>query len=88
MALCQHYDDLGGHGITIEIKYGGTLLSAVRRYGMGVIPNMALDMCRSLHLIILYLLKNEQGNLESRMDAWLNVVLLCYIQFSRYSFVL
>ena len=40
---------------------GGTLLSAVRSCGMDVTPKKALDMYRSPHLTISYLLRGEQG---------------------------
>ena len=39
---------------------------AVRACEMDVISNMALNMCRSSYLIILYLLKDEHGDLESK----------------------
>ena len=45
---------------------GGTPLSVVRPCGMGVTPNMALDMYRSLHLTIPYLLKHKLGELKSK----------------------
>ena len=50
-----HYGVLDGHGVTLEVIYGGkgTILSAVRLCGMGIILNLALDMCRSIHLTIL-----------------------------------
>ena len=52
----QRHSDLGGYRITIEVINGGgkTLLSTVRLYGMNVSPSGALDMSRSLHLIIDY----------------------------------
>ena len=45
----------------MEIMYGdsGTLLSAVRSCGMGVIPKEAFDMYGSPHLTIPYLLRGE-----------------------------
>ena len=50
---------------------GETLLSAVRPCGMGVTPRKALDMCGSPHLTILYLLRDEQGDLEETFPAWI-----------------
>ena len=45
----------------MEVKHGNkeTPLRAVRPYEKGVIPSMALDMCGSPYLIILYLLRVE-----------------------------
>ena len=50
---------------------GGTLLSAIRPCGMGVISRKALDIYGSLHLTIPYLLRGEQGNLEDKSLAWI-----------------
>ena len=63
MALDQLRGDLGGHGAIIGIMHGGggILLSAVRPCGMDVTPRKALDMYGSLHLMIPYLLRGEQG---------------------------
>ena len=47
-----------------------TPLSAVRPCGMGVPPSEALDMSRSLHLTIGYLLRIGYGDLESQV-GWL-----------------
>ena len=41
-------------------------LSTVRPCGMDVTPRKALDMYGSPHLIIPYLLKGEQGDLEDK----------------------
>ena len=73
VALCQHRGDLGGHGAIMGIMHGGgeTTLSAVRPCGMGVTPRKALDMYGSLHLTILYLLRDEQGDLEDKSRAWI-----------------
>ena len=73
VALRQHRGDLGGHGAIMGIMHGGgeTPLSAVRPGGMGVTPRKALDMYGSLHLTILYLLKDEQGDLEVKSQAWI-----------------
>ena len=53
---------------TIKITTGGEErpLNTVRLCRMGLQPSKALDMSKSLHLIINYLLKNEQEDLESR----------------------
>ena len=73
VALRQHYGDLDGHGTIMEVMHigGGTLLSAVRPYGMGVTPKKALDMNGSPHLTISYLLRGEQGDLEDKSQAWI-----------------
>ena len=44
VALSQHYSDLDGHEAIMEIMYGGggTSLSIIRLYGMGVTPSKAL----------------------------------------------
>ena len=57
----------------MEIMHGGseTPLSAVRPCGMGVTPRKALDMYGSPHLTILYLLRDEQGDLEEKFPAWI-----------------
>ena len=44
----------------------GTLLSAVRLCGMDITRSKALDTYGSPHLTILYLLKDEQGDLEDK----------------------
>ena len=64
----QHRGDLDGHGAIMRIMHGvgGTPLRAVRPCGMGVTPRKALDMYGSLHLIIPYLLRDEQGDLEDK----------------------
>ena len=55
----------------MEVMHGGTKLSAVRLCGMGVTPRKAFDMYGSPHLTIPYLLKDEQGNLEDKSQAWI-----------------
>ena len=71
VALRQYHGDLDGHGTIMGVMYGGggTPLSAVRPCGMGVTPRKALDMYGSPHLTILYLLKDEQGDLEDKSRA-------------------
>ena len=73
MALRQHRGDLGGHGAIMGVMHGSgeTLPSAVRPCGMGVTPKKALDMYGSLHLTILYLLRDEQGDLEDKSRVWI-----------------
>ena len=73
VALCQHRGDLGGHGAIMEVMHGGgeTPLSTVRLCGMGVTPRKALDMYGSPHLTILYLLRDEQGDLEDKSQVWI-----------------
>ena len=68
VALGQHHGDLGGHTVIIKVMHGGsgTPLSAVRPREMDVIPRKALDMYGSPHLTILYLLKDEQRDLEDK----------------------
>ena len=71
MALGQHRGDLDGDGTIMGLMHGGggTPLSAVRPCGMGVIHRKALDMYGSPYLTILYLLGDEQGNLEDKSRA-------------------
>ena len=71
MALDQHRGDFDGHRAIMKVMHGGggTPLSAVRLYGMGVTPRKALD--RSSYLIISYLLRGEQGDLEDKSQAWI-----------------
>ena len=73
VALRQHRGDLDGHGAIMRVIHGGseTPLSAVRPCGMGVTPRKALDMYGSPHLTILYLLRDEQGDLEDKSRAWI-----------------
>ena len=68
VALRQHRSNWGGHGAIMGVMHGGgeTPLSAVRPCGMDVTPRKALDMYRSPHLTILYLLRGEQGDLEDK----------------------
>ena len=37
-------------------------------------PNMALNMCGNLYLIISYLLKDESDNLEAKFQSWIDNV--------------
>ena len=46
-------------------------LLAVRLCKMDVTPCLTLDMCRSLHLIFSYILKNEQRDLKSKSLGWI-----------------
>ena len=73
VALEQHHGDLDGHGAIIGIMHGGSgrPLNAVRPIGMDVTPRKALDMYGSPHLIIPYLLKGEQGDLEDKFQVWI-----------------
>ena len=73
VALRQHRGDLDGHGAIMEVMHGGgeTPLSVVRPCGMSVTPKKALDMYGSPHLTILYLLRDEQRNLENKSRAWI-----------------
>ena len=68
VALGQHHGDLDGHGAIMEVMHGGggTPLSEVRPCGMDVTSRKVLDMYRSPHLTILYLLRGEQRNLEDK----------------------
>ena len=50
---------------------GETPLRAVRPCGMDVTPRKALDMYGSPHLTILYLLKDEQRDLEDKSQVWI-----------------
>ena len=47
------------------------VLSAVRICGMDITHDMALNMCESPHLTIPYLLRDEQGDLESKSLSWI-----------------
>ena len=71
VALSQHHGDLDGHGAIMEVMHGGsgTPLSAVRLFGMGVTPSKALDMYRSPHLTISYLLKDEKRDLVEKSQG-------------------
>ena len=74
VALRQHRGDLDDHGAIVGVMHGGseTPLSAVRPCGMGVTPKKALDMYGSPHLIILYLLRGEQGDFEDKSQVWIS----------------
>ena len=48
-----------------------TLLNAVRPYGMKVPSSRALNISKSLHLTISYLLIGEQKDLESKSCSWM-----------------
>ena len=73
VALGQHHSDLDGHEAIIGFMHGGggTLLSAVRPCGMGVTPSKALNMYGSPYLIIPYLQRDEQGDLEDKSQGWI-----------------
>ena len=68
VALGQHHGDLDGHRSIMGVMHGDgrTPLSVVRLCGMGVTPRKALDMYRSPHLTIPYLLRGEQEDLEDK----------------------
>ena len=70
----QHCGNFDVYGAIMEIMHGGngTPLSAVRPRGMDVTFRKALDMYGSLHLTILYLLRDEQGDLEDKSRAWID----------------
>ena len=74
VALRQHRGDLSDHGAIMEVMNGGgeTPLSAVRPCEMGVTPRKALDMYGSLHLTILYPLRDEQGDFEDKSRVWID----------------
>ena len=73
VALGQHHGDFDGHGAIMEVMHGGggIPLSTVRPYGMDIILRKVLDIYRSLHLTIPYLLKGEQVDLENKSRAWI-----------------
>ena len=50
---------------------GGTPLSAVRSCGMGVTPKKVMDMYGSSHLIISYLLRDEQRDVKDMSQVWI-----------------
>ena len=64
---------MDGYGIIIEVMHGGGGIpqSEVRPCGMDVTLRKALDMYGSPHLIISYLLRGEQGDLEDKSQAWI-----------------
>ena len=73
VALSQHRSDLDGHGAIMEVMHGGggTPLSVVRPCGMDITPKKALGIYGSPHLIILYLLRDEQEDLGDKSQAWI-----------------
>ena len=73
VTLGQHHADLDVYGAIMEVMHGGsgTPSSAVGPCGMGVTSRKALDMYGSPHLIIPYLLRDEQGDLEDKSRAWI-----------------
>ena len=73
VALYQHHGDLDGHGAIMVVIYGGseTPLSTVRLCGICITPRKALDMYGSPHLTILYLLRDENEDLEDKSRAWI-----------------
>ena len=68
VAIRQHHGDLDGSGAIVGVIHSGneTPLSVVRPNGMDITSRKALDMYRSLHLTIPYLLRSEQGDLEDK----------------------
>ena len=60
----------------MEVIHGskGIPLSAIRLCRMDVTHNMALSMCRSPHLNILYLLRSELKDLEAKPQSWIGNV--------------
>ena len=68
VALGQHRGDLDGHRAIMGVMYGGggIPLSVVKPCEMGVTPRKALDMYKSPHLTIPYLLRGEQGDLKDK----------------------
>ena len=68
MSPCRCHSDLNGHGITIELIDGRReiLLITIKLYRLSLPPRGVLDMNESPHLIIVYLLRNEQKNLKSK----------------------
>ena len=73
VAVDQYHGNLDGYRVIMGVRHGGggTLLSVIRRCRMGVTPRKALDMYGSPHLIIPYLLRDEQGDLEDKFQAWI-----------------
>ena len=73
VALGQHRGDLDGHEAIMGVMHGGggIPLSAVRPCGMSVTPRKALDIYKSPHLTISYLLRGEQGDLEDKSQGWI-----------------
>ena len=73
VALDQGRGDLDGHRAIKGVIHGGggTRLRTVRLCGMGVTSNKALDIYVSPYLIIFYLLRSEQGDLEDSLKVGL-----------------
>ena len=74
VTLHQHRcGNLGGHGVIMEVMHGGggTPLSSNRPCRMNITPRKALDMYRSPHLTIPFLLRGEQGDLEDKSRVWI-----------------
>ena len=59
ISLCQYYDDVGSQKAAMKIISGSeqALLHAFKQSGMEVLLSEALNMSRSPHLFIAYLLK-------------------------------
>ena len=74
VALGQHRGDLDDHGAIIGVMHGGggIQLSAVRLCRMDVIHRKALDMYGSPYVIIPYLLRGEEGDLEDKFQGWIS----------------
>ena len=73
VAFGQHHGDLDGYETIVEVIHGGgeILLSVIRPCRMDLTPRKALDMYGSPYLIIPYLLKGEQRDLEDKSRAWI-----------------
>ena len=73
VALDQYRSDLDGHGAIVEVIHGDdeTPLNAIRPCGMGITPRKVLDIYRSPHLTIPYLLRDQQRDLEDKSRAWI-----------------
>ena len=71
VSSCKHYIDLSSQRASLEITNGGkeTTLSIGRPCKMKVPSSRALDMNESLHLTIVYLIRDESEDLESKFHG-------------------
>ena len=69
--LYRHYGSLDDHRATIEVIYDNkeTPLSVIRPCGMDNTSSIDIDICESPYQTIIYLLRNEQGDLEVKSQS-------------------
>ena len=73
MFSCRHYNDFRSQKATIGFLGDGKeiLLSVIEPCEMRGPPSRAFDMSRSLLVIIGYLVRDEQKDLESKSYDWM-----------------